>query len=45
MVAAGGARREERWLLEIFADDQCPPMTGLGPTLRVLVALALAEAG
>jgi len=44
VVAAGGSRGDERWLLEVFADDQGRPLIGLGPTLRVLLALALAEA-
>lgn len=43
VVGAGGTRAGEGWLLEVFADEHSPSMTGLGPTLRALVALALAE--
>lgn len=43
VVAAGGIRGGERWLLEIFTDDHCQAVSGLGPTLLALVALALAE--
>lgn len=45
MVAAGGARGEQRWLLEIYADDVGRSVAELGPCLRLLVTQALADAG
>jgi hypothetical protein len=45
MVAAGGAGQQQRWLLEIYADDVGRSLLELGPCLRLLVTQALADAG
>jgi hypothetical protein len=44
VVAAGGGGQGRDWLLEVFLDADSPPVPGLGPALRALVALALSGA-
>ena len=41
VLAAGGSNPAGGWLIELFADDSTLTLTGLGPTLRALVAVAL----
>ncbi|MEZ0065301.1 diguanylate cyclase (GGDEF)-like protein [Streptacidiphilus sp. MAP12-20] len=42
MVAAGGSNPAGSWLVELFADESTLSLAGVGPTLRALVAVALA---
>jgi diguanylate cyclase (GGDEF)-like protein len=42
VLAAGGSNAAGGWLLELFADDATLTVSALGPTLRALVAIALA---
>jgi hypothetical protein len=44
VFGAGGGGQGRDWLLEVFLDAESPPVPGLGPALRALVALALSGA-
>ncbi len=44
VFGAGGGGQGRDWLLEVFLDADSPPVPGLGPALRALVALALSGA-
>ncbi|MEY9849278.1 diguanylate cyclase (GGDEF)-like protein [Streptacidiphilus sp. BW17] len=41
MAAAGGTNPAGGWMLELFADETTLSLTGVGPTLRALVAVAI----